>query len=234
MVTKQSAVACCSLTSTGAKASSTTTTKARQAATTGAEDPSTTPKADPLRLFNSPCFAAVNKSESSRPLPSNIAHLKKKSDWERYWKDSQKSCQKMVIIFTATWFQPAGYNAEEEMKSLATKFKEVRFAKVDVDHLMDVAKERKVESILTFVLLKQAHEDEGKKENEKDAEKEGAAVINETKDGTPGKAGAAATSTSKKGNKSKEGHTSSLKEIGRVNGHEKEVFTDIRELIENN
>ncbi|XP_021758334.1 thioredoxin H5-like [Chenopodium quinoa] len=59
-----------------------------------------------------------------------------------------------VIDFTATWCAPCRFMAPI-LSEFANKYEDVLFLKVDVDELKTVAEDFKVDSMPTFVFLKQ-------------------------------------------------------------------------------
>ncbi|RVX08714.1 Thioredoxin H2 [Vitis vinifera] len=63
----------------------------------------------------------------------------------------------MVIDFAATWCGPCKF-MEPAVKSMASKYTDVDFVKIDVDELPDVAQEFTVQAMPTFVLLKKGKE----------------------------------------------------------------------------
>ncbi|KAK1289357.1 Thioredoxin H2-2 [Acorus calamus] len=63
----------------------------------------------------------------------------------------------MVINFTASWCGPCR-TIEPAIKVLAAKFTDVIFVKIDVDELMSVSEEWKVQTMPTFVLVKKGME----------------------------------------------------------------------------
>ncbi|XP_055810149.1 thioredoxin H-type-like [Solanum dulcamara] len=68
--------------------------------------------------------------------------------------DSLKDTNKLVVIdFTATWCGPCKI-MDPIINDYAAKYTDVEFVKIDVDDLIDVAQEYKVEAMPTFVLIK--------------------------------------------------------------------------------
>ncbi|KAK3004317.1 hypothetical protein RJ639_018868 [Escallonia herrerae] len=63
----------------------------------------------------------------------------------------------MVVDFSASWCGPCKF-MEPAIHSMATKFTEVDFVKIDVDELSDVAQDFGVQAMPTFVFLKQGKE----------------------------------------------------------------------------
>ncbi|GAA0145384.1 oxidoreductase [Lithospermum erythrorhizon] len=63
----------------------------------------------------------------------------------------------MVVDFAAAWCGPCKF-MEPAINTMADKYTDVDFVKIDVDEVPDVAKEYKVEAMPTFILLKQGKE----------------------------------------------------------------------------
>ncbi|KAL5976668.1 hypothetical protein ACLOJK_021001 [Asimina triloba] len=79
--------------------------------------------------------------------------FKDKSKWENYLKDSRKTCQLIVVNCTTKWCRPY-QEAAKGIKELIKGYKDVKFASIDIDHLLDVAKDLDVKMMPTFLLLK--------------------------------------------------------------------------------
>ncbi|KAF8390285.1 hypothetical protein HHK36_024810 [Tetracentron sinense] len=62
--------------------------------------------------------------------------------------------KKMVMDFTATWCGPCR-SMDSVIDELATKFTDVVFVKIDVDKLMEIAQVYEVQTMPTFLLIKQ-------------------------------------------------------------------------------
>ncbi|RWR77631.1 thioredoxin H2-like protein [Cinnamomum micranthum f. kanehirae] len=89
-----------------------------------------------------------------------------------YLKKS-KPTQLMVLNFTTEWCEPCK-KADEPFKKLSKDYEDVKFAKVDVDLLMNIAEELNVKMMPTFLLVKvkkleKEHvKKDGEQENHKD------------------------------------------------------------------
>lgn len=85
----------------------------------------------------------------------NVFHSSER--WLLHFNASKESNQLMVIDFAATWCGPCKF-MEPAVKSMASKYTDVDFVKIDVDELPDVAQEFTVQAMPTFVLLKKGKE----------------------------------------------------------------------------
>ncbi|KAK1289356.1 Thioredoxin H2 [Acorus calamus] len=89
--------------------------------------------------------------------PSTILTFHSKTAWKAHWETYKNSSKLMVINFTASWCGPCR-TIEPAIKVLAAKFTDVIFVKIDVDELMSVSEEWKVQTMPTFVLVKKGME----------------------------------------------------------------------------
>ncbi|KAL5742267.1 hypothetical protein ACOSP7_028999 [Xanthoceras sorbifolium] len=92
--------------------------------------------------------ASASASESSRVISFHSS-----ARWQLHFNSCKESSQLMVVDFAASWCGPCKL-MEPAVHDMATKFKDVEFAKIDVDELSDVAKEFEVQAMPTFVLVK--------------------------------------------------------------------------------
>ncbi|KAK1267083.1 Thioredoxin H2 [Acorus gramineus] len=89
--------------------------------------------------------------------PSTILTFHSKTAWKAHWETNKNSTKLMVMNFTASWCGPCR-TIEPTIKALAAKFTDVIFVKIDVDELMSVSEEWKVQTMPTFVLVKKGME----------------------------------------------------------------------------
>ncbi|KAF7809192.1 thioredoxin H2-like [Senna tora] len=93
----------------------------------------------------------IHSSSSSHS--SQILSFHSSAKWKAHFDASNYTNKLMVIEFTATWCGPAKY-MDPIISEFAAKYSEVEFIKIDVDELMDVSKEFKVEAMPTFIFIK--------------------------------------------------------------------------------
>ncbi|XP_071735046.1 thioredoxin H2-like [Rutidosis leptorrhynchoides] len=99
---------------------------------------------------------------------SRVIEFHSSNRWQLHYNQSKQSPKLMVVDFSASWCGPCK-TLEPFIRSLASKFPDIDFIKIDVDELQDVTKEFCVTAISTLVLLKQGKEVErviGAKEDE--------------------------------------------------------------------
>ncbi|XP_010272215.1 PREDICTED: thioredoxin H2 [Nelumbo nucifera] len=89
--------------------------------------------------------------------PSRVLAFHSASEWRAHFNACKDSTQLMVIDFTASWCGPCRF-IQPALDELAAKYTDVEFVKIDVDELVEVAQEFKVEAMPTFVLIKQGKE----------------------------------------------------------------------------
>lgn len=82
-----------------------------------------------------------------------IVECHNKAQWTARFEATKETNKLMVIDFTAAWCGPCRH-MEPTIKEFAARFKDVEFIKIDVDELMDVAREYGVEAMPTFILMK--------------------------------------------------------------------------------
>ncbi|XP_071707705.1 thioredoxin H2 [Rutidosis leptorrhynchoides] len=94
----------------------------------------------------------VSPSEESRVIEFHSSNR-----WQLHYNNSKQSPKLMVVDFSASWCGPCKM-LEPFIRSLASKYPEIDFIKIDVDELQDVAKQFGVQAMPTLVLLKQGKE----------------------------------------------------------------------------
>ncbi|KAM0952125.1 putative monodehydroascorbate reductase (NADH) [Dioscorea sansibarensis] len=100
-------------------------------------------------LFSSDAYAATTSGADD----SLVLGLHSKASWDAQWQAHKDSNKLMVIDFSASWCGPCRF-IEPAFKSMAAKFTDVVFVKIDVDELQDVSQQWHVEAMPTFVLVK--------------------------------------------------------------------------------
>ncbi|KAK9707293.1 hypothetical protein RND81_07G187300 [Saponaria officinalis] len=73
--------------------------------------------------------------------------------WREYFEASKHSNKLVVIYFTATWCGPCKH-MEPTIKDLAAKYIDVDIVKIDVDELFNVSREFGVQTMPTFMFIK--------------------------------------------------------------------------------
>ncbi|XP_059655929.1 thioredoxin H2-like [Cornus florida] len=100
-------------------------------------------------------FFPMNQSNGlSSTSPSLVLELHSSAKWRAHLQASKESTKLIVIDFTASWCRPCGF-IEPAINEFAAKYTDVKFIKIDVDELMDVAQEFEVQTLPTFVLIKE-------------------------------------------------------------------------------
>ncbi|KAK3442410.1 thioredoxin H2 isoform X2 [Eucalyptus grandis] len=84
---------------------------------------------------------------------SRVMEFHSKSRWDEHFEASKGNNKLMVIDFTATWCGPCR-RMEPTIDELAETFADVDFIKIDVDELMNVARQYEVQAMPTFLLMK--------------------------------------------------------------------------------
>ncbi|XP_057543233.1 thioredoxin H2-like [Amaranthus tricolor] len=77
--------------------------------------------------------------------------------WREYFQASKHSNNLVVIYFTAAWCGPCRY-MEPTIKELAAKYADVDLVKIDVDELFNVSREFGVQTMPTFILMKNGNQ----------------------------------------------------------------------------
>ncbi|KAG9139488.1 hypothetical protein Leryth_024051 [Lithospermum erythrorhizon] len=89
--------------------------------------------------------------------PTRVIKLHSANQWHLHFNSSKQLNKLMVVDFAAAWCGPCKF-MEPAINTMADKYTDVDFVKIDVDEVPDVAKEYKVEAMPTFILLKQGKE----------------------------------------------------------------------------
>ncbi|XP_024974393.1 thioredoxin H2 [Cynara cardunculus var. scolymus] len=95
--------------------------------------------------------------DDSSSEESRVIQFHSSQRWQLHFNDSKQSPKLMVVDFSATWCGPCKM-LEPFLRSLASKYEDVEFIKIDVDELKDVAQQFSVNAMPTLVLLKQGKE----------------------------------------------------------------------------
>ncbi|VFQ95218.1 unnamed protein product [Cuscuta campestris] len=120
---------------------------------------SSAPAPSPNKPLLNTTTATVNITTPPPLLPSAtpnkplVTAFHSSVQWKIHSEASKKTNKLMVIDFTATWCGPCK-TMEQPINELAAQFKDVDFVKIDVDELIDVAKEFNVTCMPTLVLMK--------------------------------------------------------------------------------
>ncbi|KAI3722368.1 hypothetical protein L2E82_33404 [Cichorium intybus] len=88
---------------------------------------------------------------------SRVIEFHSSNRWQLHYNQSKQSPKLMVVDFSASWCGPCKM-LEPFIRSLASKYQEIDFIKIDVDELQDVAQQFGVQAMPTLVLLKQGKE----------------------------------------------------------------------------
>ncbi|CAH9067876.1 unnamed protein product [Cuscuta europaea] len=94
----------------------------------------------------------AESSSPSRVIVFNLSH-----EWKQHFNATKELNKLMVVDFTASWCGPCKF-MEPFIISMASKYTDVKFIKIDVDKVKEVATEYKVTAMPTFVLIKQGKE----------------------------------------------------------------------------
>ncbi|KAG9140189.1 hypothetical protein Leryth_021761 [Lithospermum erythrorhizon] len=84
---------------------------------------------------------------------SQVIVFHSSSKWKIHFESLKETNKLMVVDFTASWCAPCR-QIDPGVHDLAVKYTDVEFIKIDVDELMDVAEEFRVEAMPTFLLIK--------------------------------------------------------------------------------
>ncbi|KAI6685902.1 hypothetical protein NL676_031815 [Syzygium grande] len=98
-------------------------------------------------------LSSGNYREWATAEPSRVMAFHSKSQWEEHYNASKGTDKLMVIDFTATWCGPCRW-MEPTIDELSVTFADVDFIKIDVDELMNVARQYGVQAMPTFLLMK--------------------------------------------------------------------------------
>nr|QFQ66337.1 redoxin [Phanerochaete pseudomagnoliae]QFQ66358.1 thioredoxin [Xylaria sp.] len=101
--------------------------------------------------------AATAEEDSSSADQSGVTAFHSSARWQLHFNSLKDSSQLLVIDFAASWCGPCKL-MEPAVHTMADKFTDVQFAKIDVDELPDVAQEFRVQAMPTFVLVKKGKE----------------------------------------------------------------------------
>ncbi|RDX63847.1 Thioredoxin H2 [Mucuna pruriens] len=91
---------------------------------------------------------ACRSSESSQVLTFHST-----AKWNAHFDALKQTNKLMVINFTASWCGPCKL-MDPVIQQLAAKYRDVEFAKIDVDELMEVSQDFQVQTMPTFMLIK--------------------------------------------------------------------------------
>ncbi|XP_028801934.1 thioredoxin H2-like [Neltuma alba] len=93
------------------------------------------------------------RRSASLSSSSRVITFHSTAKWKAHFDASKSTNKLMVIDFTATWCGPCKM-MDPIIKDFAAKYADVEFIKIDVDELMEVASEFKVQAMPTFLLIK--------------------------------------------------------------------------------
>ncbi|XP_042497402.1 thioredoxin H2 [Macadamia integrifolia] len=102
-------------------------------------------------------YNTTSTADGSSSKPSRIVTFHSSARWKAHFDACKASSKLLVIDFTASWCGPCKY-IEPAVIEMANKYTDVEFAKIDVDELMDVAQEYRVQAMPTFILIKEGKE----------------------------------------------------------------------------
>ncbi|RWR77629.1 thioredoxin H2-like protein [Cinnamomum micranthum f. kanehirae] len=95
--------------------------------------------------------------ERQMVMSQHVTAIHSMARWKSQMDNYKQSNQLIVIDFTATWCGPCRF-METTLNELAETYTDVVFVKIDVDELRVVAQEWGVESLPTFLLVKNGKE----------------------------------------------------------------------------
>ncbi|GAB2214122.1 hypothetical protein Droror1_Dr00018460 [Drosera rotundifolia] len=99
----------------------------------------------------------VEQQTTVSPKASRVIAFHSSARWRAYFESSKQTNKLIVLDFTATWCGPCRY-MDPTITEFADKYTDVDFVKIDVDELMDVAREFGVQVMPTFLLMKNGRE----------------------------------------------------------------------------
>ncbi|KAF5201717.1 Thioredoxin [Thalictrum thalictroides] len=102
-------------------------------------------------------YLRTGSYQNGLSMESRVQTLHTKSAWKKNLDSINGTRKLMVIDFTASWCAPCKF-IEPAFNALSAKFTDVIFVKIDVDQLMSVAQEYGVETMPTFLLIKNGKE----------------------------------------------------------------------------
>lgn len=97
---------------------------------------------------SSPNIAAMEGCNTGKVMEFHLSNR-----WKEYFEASKHSNKLIVIFFKATWCGPCK-TIEPAIERLAIKYIDVDFVKIDVDELFDVSLEYGIQTMPTFLLIK--------------------------------------------------------------------------------
>lgn len=107
-------------------------------------------------------FTATKSSAAAAASPKaakskEVIAFHSSSKWMEYIKASKQSNKLIVIFFTATWCGPCR-SMEPTIKELAAKYTDIDLVKIDVDELFNVSCEYGIQTMPTFLFMKNGKE----------------------------------------------------------------------------
>ncbi|KAI9126358.1 hypothetical protein K1719_002779 [Acacia pycnantha] len=97
--------------------------------------------------------SSLSSSPHYSSAASRVIIFHSTAKWKAHFDASKSTSKLMVLDFTATWCGPCKM-MDPIIKDFAAKYADVEFIKIDVDELMEVASEFKVQAMPTFILIK--------------------------------------------------------------------------------
>ncbi|KNA09715.1 hypothetical protein SOVF_151140 [Spinacia oleracea] len=92
-------------------------------------------------------------SSSKMAKLKEVISIHSSAKWREYFQASKKSNKLIVIYFTATWCVPCRA-MEPTIKELAANYIDVDWVKIDVDELFNVSCEYGIQTMPTFMFMK--------------------------------------------------------------------------------
>ncbi|CAH9125261.1 unnamed protein product [Cuscuta epithymum] len=96
--------------------------------------------------------AEAPTTESSSP--SRVIVFESSHAWKQHFNAAKELNKLMVVDFTASWCGPCKFMAPF-IDTMASKYTDVNFIKIDVDEVKEAAEEYGVTAMPTFVFIKQ-------------------------------------------------------------------------------